>query len=406
MPRPELLPTGFTVLKLDNGYNIGIQDSKIRNVEIIRKRVVATPRIHTSEHNPKLPTVAMFSTGGTIASRIDYATGGVAADYSSEELLDLVPGLRKIANIQTTSIMNAMSEDMTPEHWKQIAQSILPALKNPKISGIVITHGTDTMHYTSAALSFFIKNLNKPVIITGSQRSIDRGSSDAFLNVYCSVTAAAQWDGAEVAICMHTNINDNTCDLHRGTKVRKMHTSRRDAFKTVNDTPLARIDDAGEIKVLNQEYSRRRELSPELLAAFEEKTALLQVYPGMDPLLITTLADHGYRGIVLSATALGHICTSGKTNLLPAIEHAQKKGAHIIIASQTLYGRTHPYVYTNLRKLSIGRGCLFADDMLPEVAYVKLGWLLGRKLTREEVSLQLTTNIAHEINHRHQPCMF
>jgi glutamyl-tRNA(Gln) amidotransferase subunit D len=406
MPRPGIFQGGYLVLKLENGYNIGIREDSIKSIEVLEKYQKIHSPEPTPKKNEKLPTIALLTAGGTIASRVDYRTGAVSAGYSGEDFLTLIPELRKVANVKSKAIMNIMSEDMNALHWKKLASAVLEELQNPEIAGVVISHGTDTMHFTSAALSFFLHNINKPVIITGAQRSIDRGSSDAFLNFYCSITAAAHWDGAEVAICMHTTANDTSCDLHRGTKVRKMHTSRRDAFQTINDIPLARITDKGAIKILNPTYQKRETRKPELRDTFDERVALITSYPGMDPRILQTPIDLGFKGIVIVGTGLGHVATDGKLSLLPTIEVARKKGISVVITSQTLYGRTHPLVYTNLRKLSVERGCIFASDMLPEVAYIKLGWLIGQGLNEAEIAKKMLENVASEINNRHELELF
>jgi len=261
--------------------------------------------------------------------------------------------------------------------------------------------GTDTLHIVAAALSFFLKDLNKPVLITASQRSVDRGSSDAFMNLICSVTAAAKFNAAEVMTCLHGTTNDDYCLLIRGTKVRKMHTSRRDAFRPINELPLAKVFENGEIEIVNDNFKSRNDSKVKVQDKFEEKTALIQIYPGMDPGVLDYYIDKGIKGIVLAATALGHVPTDkSPLNILPKIKKAIDKKIPVIISTQTLYGRVHPYVYTNLRKLSLQLNCIFVEDTMPEVAYVKLGWVLGQTNDPDEIRKLMTTNIAGEITER------
>jgi len=231
LPRPEILDPNFIVLKLDNGYNIGIDKKKIKKTTVISPHKPRTEKKEKVKHNPKLPTVALLSFGGTISSKIDYKTGGVIADYDANDFLTMCPELKDIANIEVKCLAKIMSEDMDYNDWAFMAKSIKKELENDNISGVVVTQGTDTLHFSTAAISFALQDLNKPVIFTASQRSIDRGSSDAFMNMSCSIIAAARFDGAVVATCMHGTTNDDYCILNRGTKVRKMHTSRRDAFR-------------------------------------------------------------------------------------------------------------------------------------------------------------------------------
>ncbi|MFH1317328.1 MAG: Glu-tRNA(Gln) amidotransferase subunit GatD [Candidatus Woesearchaeota archaeon] len=404
-----LMPNEYSdsvVVKLDNGYNIGIDKKKILSIKLIEKYKPKTDKKSESKPKKDFPTVSVLSTGGTISSKIDYRTGGVSADYTAEDFVEMCPELKDIANIRAKKVMSMMTEDMVPDDWEKMSKYTLEELNKKEIDGVVLTIGTDTLHFAASALSFMIKDINKPIIITASQRSIDRGSSDAFMNLICAVTAAAKFDGAVVTTCLHGTTNDDYCILIRGTKVRKMHTSRRDAFRPINELPLAKVYPNGKLEVINNNYKKRTTQKPELDSKFEEKTALIQVYPGMDPEILDFYIKKGFKGIVLSATALGHVPVNGKSSLLPNIKKAAEKGVHIIIASQTLYGRTHPYVYSNLRKLSIDNKCIFVEDMLPETAYIKLGWILAKTTKHEEVKELMQKNIAGEINKRHNPESF
>ena len=400
MPRPEILDKEVTVIKLDSGYNIGIDNKKIKKIEVLEKYAPNKKTKFELKHKKGLPNVTIMSTGGTISSKIDYRTGGVYADYTAEDFIEMCPELEEIANLKAKKIMSIMSEDMVPKNWIDIAKEVEKEL-NSGADGVVLTHGTDTMHFTTAALSFFLKDLSKPVIFTAAQRSIDRGSSDAFMNLICSVAAAAKSDIAEVMTCMHGTTNDDYCILIRGSKVRKMHTSRRDAFRPVNELPLAKVYSDGKIEITNKNYNKRSDKKVTLENRFEDKTALIQIYPGMDPEIIDFYVKKGYKGIVISATALGHTPTeTSPLNLLPAIKKAIDKGVAVVIASQTLYGRVHPYVYTNLRKLSIDLSCIFVEDMLPETAYIKLGWVLSQTTKPEKIREAMLTNVAGEITER------
>lgn len=400
MPRPELLEEGITVVKLDSGYNIGIKDKKIKNIEVIEKYEPKETKKPELPFNKKLPTVSVLSTGGTISSKIDYKTGGVKADYTAEDFVQMMPEIAEVANLKAKKVMAAMSEDFTHKDWSQMAKEVVKEIEN--VDGIVLTMGTDTLHIAAAALGFFLKDLNKPVVITASQRSIDRGSSDAFMNLICAVTAAAKSDIAEVTTCLHGTTNDDYCILNRGTKVRKMHTSRRDAFRPINELPLAKVYPEGKIEVLNDNYRKKGEGKTVVDDKFEEKIAIIQIFPGMDGEVIDFFVNRGYKGIVLAATALGHVPQS----IFPNIEKAMKKNIPVIIASQTLYGRVHPLVYSALRNLSITLKCIFVEDMLPETAYVKLGWVLGHTTKLEEVKEMMLKNVAGEINDRHMPDSF
>jgi glutamyl-tRNA(Gln) amidotransferase subunit D len=373
LQRPALLQPGITVLKLSTGYNIGVASNTIASLKTITPYVKPQIVVQQPAHNPQLPTVALLSFGGTISSRVDYKTGGVIADYGANDFYQMIPQLRTVANIHAVHVMNVMSEDMDSSHWKTIAQTIYPFLSDSNITGVVVTQGTDTLHYSTSALSFML-DVNKPVIFTAAQRSIDRGSSDAFLNLYCAIVSAAHFDGAVVATCMHETMDDTSCILIRGTKVRKMHTSRRDAFRPINEKPLARVTSSGEIQIIQKSYPLKSSVSScAMHDVFEPKVGLVQIHPGISPDIFTFYQTQGYKGLVISATALGHVPAS----TIQAIKHCVKHGMIVCIATQTIYGRTHPYVYSRLRELSVDCGVLFLEDCLTETAYVKLGWVLG-----------------------------
>ena len=246
-----------------------------------------------------------------------------------------------------------------------------------------------------------MRNLNKPVVFTASQRSIDRGSSDAFTNLLCAVHAAAKFDGAAVVTCLHGTTDDEHCILNRGTKVRKMHTSRRDAFRPINELPLAKVFKDGKIEILNSNYSKKNNGKVKVEDRFEEKTALIYVYPGMNPDVLDHYIQKKYKGIVIAGTGLGHVSTlSPKYSLAKKLKELVDNGIPVVITSQTVYGRVHPYVYTNLRKLSIELNCIYAEDMLPETAYVKLGWILPQSKTIDEAREMMLINFAGEISER------
>ncbi|MEM4267431.1 MAG: Glu-tRNA(Gln) amidotransferase subunit GatD [Candidatus Woesearchaeota archaeon] len=399
MPRPEILDNDFVVVKLENGYNIGIKKERIREILLVEKYIPTETTTVKIKYNPNLPTISVLSTGGTISSRIDYRTGGVHADYTAEDFVQMLPHLASIANIKAKKVASIMSEDMCPSDWRMMARAIRKEFEEGA-DGVVITHGTDTLHFSTAAVSFMLKNLTKPVVFTASQRSIDRGSSDAFINLGCAIIAAAS-DIAEVMTCLHGTIDDEYCLLVRGTKVRKMHSSRRDAFRPINENPIAKVFPSGKIETINQCFRKRSDGMPELDDAFEPKVALVLAYPGMEPEIIDFYIAKGYKGIVISASALGHVPTNNpEYSILPSIERATGKNIPVVIASQTIYGRVHPYVYTNLRKLSMQLGCIYAEDMLPEVAYVKLGWVLGHTQDKKKIKDMMLSNIAGEISER------
>lgn len=381
------------VIKLKNGYNVGIRVTPDLIVERLGEGAKAsfTPP-PAPEMNPSLPKVSILSTGGTIASRVDYRTGAVTPAFSARDLYSIIPELSDIALIETQEIFSIFSEDMDPEHWKTLAKVIAHHIQ-AGAEGIVIAHGTDTMGYTAAALSFALQNLPVPVILVGAQRSSDRPSSDAALNLLSAVKAATDLPIAEVLVAMHADPSDETVLFHRGVKVRKCHTSRRDAFRSINAYPLAAIKN-GEVRVLTEEYRRRLgggalELKPD----FDERAGLLKFHPGFNPDIIEFLLDKGYRGIILEGTGLGHV----SKRCHKALKRASSEGVFLGMTSQCLWGRVNMNVYYTGRDLQ-AIGIVPLEDMLPETALVKLMWALAEAKEPEAVKRLMLTNIAGEIS--------
>ncbi len=395
IPRSEYGDEKHLVIKLKNGYNIGIRitpDTRIEKIGKGAKPTFAPPP--PSKQNPKLPKVTIVSTGGTIASRVDYRTGAVRAALTASDLYSVVPELSNIARIDAQILFSLFSENITPKHWTEIAKVVAEQIKEG-VDGVVIAHGTDTMGYTAAALSFALQNLPIPIILVGSQRSADRPSSDAATNLIGAVTAAAKAPFAEVAVAMHESTSDTSIVLHKGTKVRKCHTSRRDTFKSVNALQMAKIQDQ-KITMLKEDYgkrdsSRKLILKPE----FDEKVALMKFYPGMKPIIIDWCAKKGYKGIVLEGTGLGHV----GSNCFEAIRNAIEHNMIVAMTSQCIWGRTNMNVYDQGRDLLV-LGVIPLEDMLPETALVKLMWIFGQTEDVKEAKKLLKTNVAGEFSPR------
>jgi glutamyl-tRNA(Gln) amidotransferase subunit D len=409
MPRIETGDLNSLVIKLDNGYNIGIKHgkdvkiSKSKNPEPkeIKEEIKfekGKEELRKLEFDSKKPSVALIVTGGTILNRIDYKTGGVAPLEKPEELLQNVPELAEIVNLRDIVIpfMKA-TEDFEYSDWQKIAD--VTARELNKNEGVIIALGTDAMHYTAAALAFMLKGINKPVVLVGSQRSSDRGSSDAWMNLICAAYASIS-DVAEVVICMHGTTEDTYCNLSRGVRTRKMHSSRRDAFQVFDDYPIARIWPQGKIEILTQDYKKRSLGIVKADTGFEPKVALVIAYPDSDPQVLEWYVSKGYKGIVIEGMGLGHVPTNNKKSWIPIIKKLSEKGIAIVVTTQTLYGRINENVYSNLRKLYYDTGAIAAEDMLPEVALVKLSWALSHTKDLKEIRKIMLTNIAGEITER------
>ncbi|MCB2202262.1 Glu-tRNA(Gln) amidotransferase subunit GatD [bacterium] len=395
LPRSENDDDKHIVLKLATGYNIGIAVDTISNITEHGYKQ-AHYKIPEKEFpvTEGLPHVKLLGTGGTIASRLDYRTGAVIPAFTPGELYGAVPELADICNLTTEKLFAVFSENMGPSQYKELAVAIGREIENG-IDGIVIGHGTDTMHHTAAALAFMVQNPPIPIVVVGSQRSSDRPSSDAALNLIHATKTAAESDIAEVMVCMFGPTSDKYGLLHPGTRVRKMHSSYRSTFRTIGDIPIATVN-RDRITPLKQTYKKRRkDREVTITPVFEEKVAMVYYYPNMQRDIIDSLVDNGYRGIVIAGTGLGHI----NKPVYPAIERATARGVAIYMTVQTLWGFVHMFVYDTGRDL-MAKGIIPAENMLPEVAYIKLGWALGQTDDLEEVRRIMLTPIAGEITER------
>jgi len=399
LPRSEYSAPNFINLKLENNYNIGINVSDIQEIKKIGKRE-AVYKIPEKEfpHNENLPNVTLLGTGGTVASRLDYTTGAVIPSFTPGELFSSVPELAEICNLDCEMVFEILSENMKYEYWQKLAEKIEEAA-NSGVEGIMIGHGTDTMSFTSAALSFMLKDLSIPVVLVGSQRSSDRPSSDAALNLINAAVVAGS-DIAEVVVSMLGSKSHDYGLIHRGTLVRKMHSSVRDTFRTIDNIPLGMVRNRN-IKMFTQDYRRRKKSKTVALTTFEKKVALIYSYPDIDNEVIDFYVDKGYKGIVFAGTGLGHL----PTTLYDSIDRATQEGMTILMTTQTLHGFVGMNVYSTGRELQ-SFGVIPGRNLLPEVGYVKLGWVLGQTSDPEEIKKLLLQNIAGEFIERELPIAF
>ena len=382
---------GYMVLKLDNGYNIGLCAAKCE-LTLLQKRPESLP-LHKDrplQVREGLPQVSILSTGGTIASKVDYRTGAVTSQFSAGEIISAIPELEEIANYRARVIYQILSENMRAEYWIKLAQSVAEEI-SAGAQGVIITHGTDTMMYTAAALSFMLKT-PVPVVIVGSQRSSDRPSSDASMNAVCAASVAIS-DIAEVCVVMHGTTSDDYCTIHRGTRVRKMHTSRRDAFQSINQAPLGKVDYLTRKIQTFQPYRRRGEVKLEVMDKLEPRCALVKYTPGSSPEILNYYIDKDYRGIVLEGTGLGHVAS----DWIDSIKRATEENIPVVVTSQCLRGRICDRVYDTGRDMLDG-GAIEGEDMLPEVALVKLMWTVANAKSLEDIRTLMKRPLANEMS--------
>ena len=390
MPRYEHSDDKHIVLKLKNGYNIGLEIIDIKKIE--KKEIIEKSKEKDKQQKKieGLPNILLLSTGGTIASKIDYRTGAVTPVLTAEELNSSVPELAKMANIDTEVLFAEYSENILPEHWLKIAHKI-KQYSNSDYAGIVIAHGTDTMHYTSSFLSFALTGFPIPIVLVGSQRSSDRASSDAALNLIGAIRFIKERGIKGIYIIMHQDENDKTIACHLGTRVRKNHTSKRGAFQTIGNEPAFLITENQIQKNITKNFFTINKFQPKIF--LDTKVALVKYYPGYDPNILNRIVEMGYKGIIFEGTGLGHI---GKS-MYESVKNANEKGIFLGMTSQCIDGRVRMTVYESGRDL-LGLGITPLENIIPEVALVKAMWAIGNSQNKEEVKKIMLDNIASELS--------
>jgi glutamyl-tRNA(Gln) amidotransferase subunit D len=388
MPRYESGDESHIVLKLKSGYNIGIKFEKIEKLEKIGERQSNNENSQTIVKNEELPKILLLSTGGTIASKVDYRTGAVTPALSATELYEAVPEIAKIANVDAEVLFSEYSENLQPEHWLEIAKKI-DSVVDSDYAGIIIAHGTDTMHYSSAFLSFALSGFKKPITLVGSQRSSDRPSSDAALNLIAATKFLVNTKSKGVFVVMHQNESDDAIACHLGTRVRKNHTSKRSAFQTVGSEPAFVMYENEILENMKNTFFKENEYNPRI--NLDTKVALIKYHPGFNPEIIDSLIKLEYRGIIFEGTGLGHV---GRT-MYDSIKKAKENGIFLGMTSQCIDGRVSMTVYESGRDL-LDMGIIPLENMIPEVALVKAMWVLGNCNSEDDIKNMMLENYSSE----------
>ena len=397
VPRHELSGARILVLKLETGYNIGVRIEPEARYRRLGPLHSPAPGSSSGGPVPDAPPsgswVALLTTGGTIASRVDYETGGVRPVKEEREILEFYPEMEATGPVHIIPVFDRLSEDLVPDDWVVLGEKIVEAFR-AGARGAVVAHGTDTLGFTAAGLSFLLADLPGPVVLVGAQRSPDRPSSDGAPNLRAAVEVARRAALGEVVVVMHAGPSDDRFAIHRGTWVRKMHSSRRDAFRSRNGPPLGYLE-GGDLR-LDLEVRPPSRGPARVDGPLDGRAGLLWFYPGLSPQKAAQFA-HDLRGIVLAGTGLGHVASSH----VPWIREAVGRGVVVAMTTQCLEGMADPYVYATGRELAQA-GVVYLGDLLPETAYAKLLWALGRSSHRAEVERLLLTDRAHEFQVRHQ----
>jgi glutamyl-tRNA(Gln) amidotransferase subunit D len=384
-----LMPTAtdFVVIKLDSGYNVGFAPEDLEMTLVESRAPIMAKRL-PRPLRPELPNLSIISTGGTIASKIDYRTGAVTSQFDAEDIIEAIPSLAELANIKGALLYNILSENMRPELWSELAVRVYDEVREGA-DGVLVTHGTDTLGYSAAALSFMLQ-VPVPVALVGSQRSADRPSSDNVVNATCAAVTATS-DLAGIFVVMHENESDDACLVHRGTRVKKMHTSRRDAFQSIGASPVARVNYQERSIDFLTGCRRRGDCEIAIRPKIEPHCALLKFFPGSNPDVIDYYVAQGYKGLVIEGTGLGHVAN----DWIPRVKNATAV-MPVVMTSQCVYGRVCDRVYDAGRDL-LKAGVIEGDDMLSETALIKLMWVLGQTSDLEEIKMLMKNDIAGEI---------
>ena len=388
MPRYESGDDKHLVVKLGSGYNVGINVDEIEKIQIVSSSEVKPEPSQERKENTELPKILLLSTGGTIASKVDYRTGAVTPALSASDLNEAVPELGEIANIDAEVLFSEYSENLQPEHWSKIAEK-LDSLANSDYKGILIAHGTDTMHYTSSFLSFALAGFPIPVALVGSQRSSDRPSSDAAINLIAASKFLVESNTKGVFLVMHHNDDDQTVACHAGTRVRKNHTSKRGAFETMGGHPAFIITEGKIKKNIQDDFFKDAKYNPRM--KIDTKVALVKYHPGYDPKLIENLIQTGCKAIIFEGTGLGHV---GRT-MYDVVKNAKENDLFLGMTSQCIDGRVRMTVYESGRDL-LELGITPLENMTPETSLVKAMWALGNSNNYDEMKSLMLENIASE----------
>jgi glutamyl-tRNA(Gln) amidotransferase subunit D len=392
MPHHEFSHPDVIVIKLKSGYNMGLKVDEGSELTLGSRAQERTKKAKDVVNGKDLPMVSFLGTGGTIASYVDYRTGAVHPALKAEELVATVPELSEICRMRSHVVFSIFSENMTPQNWQTLASAVADEL-NDGAEGVIVPHGTDTLGFTSAALSFMLGDVPRSVLLVGAQRSSDRPSSDSYINLLSSARFCVNANAAEVFTLMHGESSDSYVHIHRGTKVRKMHTSRRDAFQSVNCAPVARLGLQGELEMLSEcRPKSKTKVVPD--TRMEKDVALLYFYPGMSTEIVRKVME-GHKGLVMAGTGLGHV----SRDMVQVLKDIISEGRPVVMTSQCLGGRVNLNVYDTGRDL-LSAGVIPGEDMLPETALIKLMWVLGRTQDMPEVEGEMLTDRRGEISRR------
>lgn len=326
--------------------------------------------------------ILLIATGGTIASKA--TVEGLAPGITSEELLGCVPEIAGIADITARQLFNLDSTNIRSDHWLAIARTIREAYDG--FDGFVITHGTDTMAYTAAALSYLIQKSPKPIVLTGSQKSIYLRDTDARNNLTDALIRACDDKASGVEI-----VFDGKVIL--GTRARKTRSKSFNAFSSIDYPEIARVRGGRLIRYITEDKPD----GPVFYDSLDPKVFVCKLIPGADPAIFDYLADR-YHGVVIESFGVGGIPCYGSEDFMQALERLLAAGVTVVITTQVSHEGSDMEVYKVGYLAKERLGLMEGYDMTPEAIAAKLMWILGRR-DRSPLTVRrlFYTPVAHDI---------
>jgi glutamyl-tRNA(Gln) amidotransferase subunit D len=394
----------YVVLKLDSGYNQPILKENIKSLKVTESHAEHKKKVDEIKQDESLPLIYLLHIGGTIASKVDYKTGGVSAQINPAELLYAVPELKVISRIKTKILFNVLSENIRFQHYNRIAEEIIDILDKDNVAGIIISHGTDTLHYATAGLSFILQSIKVPVVLVGAQRSSDRPSTDSAINLICASKFIVDQIGRQNSLTgifasMHSTTNDDQCNIYNGLNLKKLHSSRRDAFKQINSYPVAIVKKA---KIEYSTIKNIKEEHPLFEPAFFRKDIKVGILKSHPNLFAKEILNYkGFDGLIIEGTGLGHLpieevdkySSENKAVYNALLEMSVE--LPIVMTTQCVSGSTNLNVYSGGRKIK-KLAILESGAMISETAFIKLAWLLSN-FSHEEIKELWGRNFVGEV---------
>ncbi|MFW9868230.1 MAG: asparaginase [Candidatus Thorarchaeota archaeon] len=330
-----------------------------------------------------------MTTGGTISSVYDSGTQALRPGLTVEELLDRLPkGMGNVEVIQR-ELYQLDSANAQPHHWQTLASTIKEISEEiADLTGIVVTHGTDTMTYSAAAVSFMVQDFGKPIVFTGAQIPASIPWSDGPRNLLDAIRVAAFGDLGETCIVFNG-------EIHRATRAKKVRVNSYDAFDSMDPSPIGIL--SRDIVLYVGRKKRDHSLIPRFDTRFDDRVFLLKVFPGMPPQTLARIVDMGFHGIIVEGYGSGNIPTD-ENALTGGILQAIDQNCFVVISSQCAFGQADLSIY-EVGRAAMEVGAMSAYDMTPEAALVKLSWVLGHTKESDRVREMMSISYVGEMSY-------